>query len=116
MFYLLFCCYLILSSLGLLLMKMGGSGTNLSFEPQAFSLVMPYRLMIGLLCYIGSFLLFTLILQKSNLSLIYPVSAGIMNIVSVVLGVIVLKEKITTAGAIGISLIIAGVVLLSLKR
>jgi len=116
MFYLLFCCYLLLSSLGLLLIKLGGSGTNLSFEPRTFSLVMSYRLVIGLLCYICSFLLFTFILQKRDLSLIYPLSAGIVNVASVVLGVVVLKERVTTIGAIGIALIIAGVILLSWKR
>jgi len=115
-FYLLFSCYLFLSSLGLLLIKLGGSGTNFSFAPQTFSLVMSYRLVIGLCCYICSFLLFTFIIQKRNLSLIYPLSAGIMNIVSVVLDVVVLKEKITTTGALGIALVIAGVVLMSLKR
>jgi len=116
MFYLLFCCYLLLTSLGLLLIKLGGSGTNLSLEPQTFSLVMSYRLVIGLLCYICSFLLFTFILQKRNLSMIYPLSAGIVNVVSVVLGVVVLKEKITLSGALGIALVIAGVILMSLKR
>ncbi len=116
MFYLLFCCYLLLSSLGLLLIKLGGNGTSLSFEPQTFSMVMSYRLVIGLCCYICSFLLFTFIVQKRNLSLIYPLSAGIMNVISVLLGVVVLKEKITISGALGIALVIAGVVLMSLKR
>jgi len=39
-----------------------------------------------------------------------------MNVVSVMLGVIVLKERITVTGAVGIALVIAGVVLLNLKR
>lgn len=116
MFYILFCCYLLLSSLGLLLIKLGGSGTSLSFETHAFSMVMSYRLIIGLFCYICSFLMFTFILQKRNLSLIYPLSAGIMNLISVVLGVVVLKERVSITGAIGIALVITGVILLSWKR
>lgn len=115
MFCLLFCCYLLLTSLGLLLIKLGGRGTSLSFEPQTFSMIMSYQLVIGLCCYICSFLLFTFILQKKDLSLIYPVSAGVVNVISVVLGVVVLKEKISVFGLIGIALVIAGVVLLSLK-
>lgn len=115
MFYLLFCCYLLLSGLGLLFLKLGGNGTNLSFDPHAFSLVMSYRLVIGLFFYICSFLLFTFILQKRDLIWIYPLGAGILNIVVVLLGVVVLKEKITITGAIGIALVIAGIVLMSLK-
>lgn len=115
MFYVLFCSYVLLSTLGLLLMKLGGSSTSLSFEVHTFSMVMSYRLIIGLLCYICSFLLFILILQRKDLSLIYPLSAGIVNVVSVVLGVVVLKEKISPFGLIGIVLVIAGVVLLSLR-
>lgn len=115
MFYVLFICYIILSSLGLLLIKLGGNGTSFSFEMNAFSMAMTYRLIIGLLCYICSFLLFTLILQKKDLSLIYPLSAGIVNVVSVVLGVVVLKEKISIFSLIGIALVIAGIVFLSLR-
>lgn len=115
MFYLLFCCYLLLSSLGLLFLKLGGSGTNLSLDSHTFSLVMSYRLLIGLFFYVCSFLLFTFILQKRDLSWIYPLGAGIMNIVVVVMGVAVLKEKITITGAVGVAFVIVGIVLMSLK-
>ena len=116
MFYLLFGCYLCLSCFGLLFIKLGGSGTSLSLDSGMFSMMISYRLMIGLFCYICSFLLFTFIIQKRDLSWVYPLGAGIMNVATVLLGVVVLKEKITVTGAIGIALVIAGVILMSVKR
>ena len=61
-------------------------------------------------------MLYIVILQKRDLSYIYPLSAGIVNVVSVMVGVIVLKEKISLTGYLGIAAIIIGVVLLNIKR
>lgn len=115
MFYILFILYLVLTSCGLLYIKLGGQSTSASITNSIFSIQLDFRLIIGLICYVLSFLLYTIILQKRDLSYIYPISAGIINIISVLMGVIILKEKISTSGIVGIAAIVIGVVLLNAK-
>lgn len=115
MFYILFILYLVLTSCGLLYIKLGGQSTSASITNSIFSIQLDFRLIIGLVCYVLSFLLYTIILQKRDLSYIYPISAGIINIISVLMGVIILKEKISTSGIVGIAAIVIGVVLLNAK-
>lgn len=115
-FLLLLLCYLLATSMGLLLIKLGGAGTSFSIASQSISMQMDFKLIIGLMCYAASFVLFSVILQKQNLSIIYPLCAGVVNIVSVVLGVVVLRETISNTGIIGIALIIVGIVLMNLGR
>ena len=116
MFYILFCCYILLSTCGLLLIKQGGNETAFSLGAQTLTMHIEYKFVVGLVCYILSFFLFTFILQKRDLSLIYPLSAGIVNVISVILGVVVLKETISITGVIGIILVISGVVVLCIGR
>lgn len=116
MFFILYVLYLILTCLGLILLKIGGQGTDIKVLNSIFSRQMDYKFIIGIICYAISFLLYVVILQKRDLSYIYPLSAGIVNVVSVVAGVFVLKEKITFTGFLGIAAIIIGVVLLNIKR
>lgn len=115
MFYILFICYIVLSSLGLLFIKLGGSGTNFLVQTNIVSLNISYKLILGLIFYICSFLLYVWVVQKKNLSIIVPLSAGIGNVVSVLLGILVLKEKLSSFGLIGVTLVIIGVVFLTWK-
>lgn len=116
MFYILFCCYILLSSLGLVLIKLGGSGTNFALGSQALSIQADFKFIIGLVCYVLSFLLFAFILQKRDLSFIYPLSAGVSNIISVICGVFILKESISVTEIIGIVIVTFGVITLNLGR
>ena len=115
MFIVLLICY-ILTSVGLLMIKMGGSETSISLMSQGISMQMDFKLIIGLISYVVSFLLFTIILQKQNLSFIYPLSAGVVNVISVVLGIIVLKETVSVTGMIGVGLVILGIIFMNLGR
>lgn len=115
MFYILFIIYLALTSLGLLFIKLGGQQTHISVANSLLSMQMDIKFVVGLVFYVLSFFLYTIILQKRDLSYIYPVSAGIVNVLSVLMGVIILKEKLTTPGVIGIIAIVIGVVLLNVR-
>jgi len=102
--------------MGLLMIKMGGATTSISIKTQGISLQLNFKFIIGLISYAASFVLFTLILQKQNLSVIYPLCAGIVNIISVALGIFFLKETISTPGIIGVVLVIIGIVLMNLGK
>lgn len=116
MFFVLFILYILLSTCGMLLIKLGGSGTSIEFATKNMSMQFSYQLIIGLFCYIVSFLLFTIILQKKDLSIIYPICAGVVNVVTVLLGVFVLKEKISPLGITGVAFTVLGIILLNIRR
>lgn len=51
---------------------------------------------------------------KKDLSFIYPLSAGCINVLSVVMGVFFLKETISYIGIAGIFFTILGIILLNI--
>lgn len=107
--------YIVLTCMGLVFIKIGGKGCSFSSAGSVLSMKMDYRLVLGLICYALSFILYTIILQKKDLSYIYPLSAGIINVVTVIAGVLILKEKINLMGIIGVVAIVIGVTLLNIK-
>ena len=115
MFYFVYVLYLVFSCLGMILMKIGGEDTQISLLHSELSLKVDIRLLIGLCSYVLSFILFTWILQKKDLSILYPTSAGIINVITVVLGVCLFKEKITVTSAIGVIGVIIGVILMNIR-
>ena len=115
MFWALFALYILLSCSGLLFIKLGGSTTRLSLLGSSFNLVLDIKLVVGLCCYILSFVLFTYIIQKHDLSYIYPISAGLVNVLSVLMGVFVLKENVSIFGVIGALVVVIGIVLMNIK-
>ena len=72
--------------------------------------------MIGLLCYLGSFLIYILILPKYNLTFIYPLMTSLSYIGIYLLSIFVLKETVTITGIIGSIIIMAGIVLVNIGR
>ena len=111
----LFIIYVALSASGLFLMKIGSEGASVAVVKHILKIDVNLVLLLGMLCYIASFLLFIFIISKNDISYIYPISAGVLNIITFFLGVAVLKEKADVPSVIGIVLITAGVVLINIK-
>jgi drug/metabolite transporter (DMT)-like permease len=112
----IFCIYLFFSAVGLLLIKIGGKGTSLSVNNNFLKMDINLLLLMGMICYIVSFLLYIYIINKQKLSYIVPVTAGVLNIVVFLLGVLILKEKINIYSVVGLILIILGVFFINLKN
>jgi len=113
--YIAFMLYLALSASGLILLKSGSGDFVISLSNHVFSLSVNFKMLLGALFYVMSFLLFMLIIPKFNLSYIYPMSAGLLFIIILVASVFILGEKITLIQAIGTLLILAGVIALNIK-
>lgn len=108
--------YLLLSSGGLVLIKLGADSVSMAINKGAFNLSMSWISILGLLCYIVSFLLFSFVLvRKFDLTYIMPIVTGISQILVIVAGLTIFKEHINTFGIIGIFLVIAGIVMLNIK-
>ena len=112
----MFVCYVILASSGLILFKLGSTNSNLSLK--IFDLTINYslKMIIGLLCYGFSFILCMFIVSKMNLTVAMPLSVAIVNTLVVLESCLILKEKITLTQGIGIFIVIIGVSLMSINR
>ena len=114
--YLLLILYLLFTSSGLVLMKLGTNTGTMSFANLTFSFSINFISLCGLLLYIISFLLFTKIIIAYDLSFIFPILTGITQIISLAAALIIFKEKITIYGVIGIVMIIAGIVIMNISK
>lgn len=108
--------YLILTLLGLIFMKLGGnSGTFSIVEGDINFGINPISL-IGFICYICSFLLFTRIVVMFDLSYIMPICTGIVQVATLVASYAVFKETINKQGVIGACLVILGIIIMNMKK
>ncbi len=112
MLVLLFIIYIILTTSGLILFKLGTSITDFTISIFGLHLSLSYKMLLGILCYGGSFLLWLYLVSKNNLTIIMPLSVAITNTLIVLCSLYFLHEKITLTQGIGIFIIIFGVVLM----
>lgn len=107
--------YLILTVSGLILYKYGANqGFALSISSKVFELKISIISIIGLVCYLFSFIMYMVILPKFNISFIFPIMSAISYIGIFTLSILVLKEKITTTGVIGSIIILIGIITMNI--
>ena len=112
--YLMCVVYMLLSVSGLTFIKLGSNETaKILFE--FWGLRFSIQTILGYCCYGVSFILYTIIIPKFNLSYINPILGGISNIVIMCVAVWILNEKLTLFSVIGSLLIISGVFLMNIK-
>ncbi|APB31713.1 EamA family transporter [Vagococcus teuberi] len=109
----LFLIYVVLSSSGIILFKLGSSDLSIKIINNQLNMNFPGLSILGLLCYLGSFVLWMIIISKSDVSYIVPLGLGITNVLILVGSSVVLKEEISLYGIIGIVLILAGTLLIN---
>lgn len=117
MLYFLSAIYILLSASGLVLFKMGsqkemGIGISAGFLSFKISIVS----LLGMLCYIMSFLMYLFLVSKFDLNKIYPITTGCIFVCVMLGSFLVLKENIGTIQIVGSALILIGVVLLAIKH
>lgn len=108
--------YLILTVAGLILMKLGGNPGTIALKSGTMEMSMSMISGIGFICYIGSFLLFTRMVVMFDLSYIFPLCTGIVQIVTLIASVVIFKEKLSIESIVGASLIIIGIILMNWKK
>jgi small multidrug resistance pump len=109
--------YVCLSATGLTLIKIGlNKNSTMILAKAGFSLSFSWILILGMCLYILSFLTSLLVMKGVNLSLYYPLSAGLIYIVVCVLSVLVLKEKLTISQLIGMAIIFAGIIVMNIGK
>lgn len=109
--------YVIFSVSGLLLLKIGAT-KSLEFKITEGDIYLTVNttLLIGTCLYLLSFLTSLIAMKSIDLSIFYPVSAGLGYILVCLLSYLILKESITKEQLMGMICILVGVVLMNLKK
>ena len=106
-----------LGALGQLFLKMAsdGAGNRTGLVDFYVALAMNYNLWLGFLSYGLSFLIWMRILTQYDLSYARPM-VGLGYVLTVVMAMLFLGEKVTLVRWIGILLTVAGIVVLNLSK
>ena len=109
--------YIILTVSVLVLFKLFTSQDfSIAFTSNKMSVVLNYKAILGLLCYVFSFLLYMGLVSKFDLSYIVPITQGIIYILIFISSIAIFKEKITIQAFIGTVMVILGIILLNIKK
>lgn len=107
--------YIFLYLSGLILMKLGVNTGKFVLNQGTLTFSINVISLLGLVCYILSFLVFTSIVVKFDLSYIVPLTSGVVQVLTLISGFIIFKENISIKGIIGAILIITGIVIMNVK-
>ena len=113
---LLIIVYIILTLAGLILMKKGGNTGSVSVENGNLLFGMNIISLLGFLCYICSFILFTRIVLIFDLSYIMPLCTGIIQVAILITSYFIFKEEISKQGIIGATLVIIGIIIMNINN
>lgn len=113
--YILTSIYILLTTGGLFCLKAGGDSLALSLK-SGISFKIGYITTLGFLLYICSFLLWQKLLATYDLSYIVPITTGIVQVIVLLISYFVFKENINIINIIGITLVIVGVIMISIKK
>lgn len=113
--YILIAIYLVFTTSGMTLIKLGGSSTTMAIKDGSFAMSMSFISILGYLLYIVSFLLWTKILTMFDLSYIVPIATGISQIIILLIALGIFHENISIMGIVGIMMTICGVICMNIK-
>ena len=107
--------YAILTATALVLVRMSG-GFEFSISNSMFNLKFTGQMIIGLVFYVVSFILYLFIIPRLTFTHTFPILNGATYMMIVMSGVFIFHEKITLQHAIGVALILSGIVVLGMIR
>lgn len=108
--------YLALTVSGLTLVKLGSQGSPLlSKTGDRFVWNLGPLVILGLIAYGLSFLLFMWLVSRFQLSFLIPLTAALVQISIFIVAIILFKESLTLIKLLAFVLIVVGVVLLQIK-
>lgn len=114
--FLLLAMYVLSSSLGMILIKKGGSESKLLFTKQHFETSISWTTIIGLLLYIISFLLWIYLLNAFTLTYISPIAYGLTYILIAIFSYYILNISLKPTELLGGFIIIIGIFIANLKK
>lgn len=102
--------------MGLILLKLGSkNGAPIAFIEGKLALNLSFYAMLGFFLYGLSFVLYTYLISKNELSYIIPVSTALIYVFIFLASFVIFKEALTAFKIVGILLILGGLVFLNVK-
>ena len=109
--------YAIVTSLGLIFVKLGtADGLPIKFIESKLQLSINFFTVAGILLYGLSFVLYIYLISKNDLGYIIPVTTGLVYTLIFVSSYFIFHEVFTITKIIGIALILSGLIFLNLQR
>lgn len=105
----LFIIYVLLTVSGLILFKLGSTDLNFALSGSKILFSLNIQFILGIICYLFSFILWLYIVSKTKLSVSLPISVGLVNGLVLIGASIFLNEKITYINIIGVVFIVIGI-------
>ena len=110
----LFALYVCLSAGGLILFKMGAGDMSIHVTSAIFSIQFSWKMILGIVCYGCSFILWLVVVSKMNLSIAMPLSVGIVNVLVLLGSLVFLGETVTVAQWIGVGIVFIGLAIINM--
>jgi drug/metabolite transporter (DMT)-like permease len=108
--------YVFLSVSGLVLFKLGANYSQIGIITKGIlSLQISFISLLGMCCYLSSFIIYLFLISKNTISFFMPIMTGIVYISVLTASVLILKEKVTLISLVGSLLILIGVMLMAFK-
>ncbi len=114
--YFLCIIYLLFSVSGLIFMKLGSNQSLNYFTIPFIQFRITWISAIGYACYIISFLFYTIIISKFELSVIVPVLGGLVNVIVLLAAFFIFKETLNSTKIVGVILVCIGIIFINLKK
>lgn len=109
--------YVCFSAGGLVLLKLGTAREfEIGFGDGVFCLKVNGALLCGMVLYVLSFITSLVVMKGMNLSVFYPVSAGLMYVAVAMASYFIMKETITIRQLLGMGLILLGIIIMNIKK
>ena len=109
--------YAIVSVSGLTLVKLGSENPlTLEIAKNYFSMNAGWVTILGLLLYVVSFLMYMKLVAQNSLTYLMPVSQGVVYLLTLLVSLYVLHEKMAMHQWMGCLLILSGLILMNIKK
>lgn len=99
--------YLLLTLTGMTLIKMGGQSLSHGIRISRFSISL--MTLVGISLYGLSFLLYTFLISRMQISIVMPLLSAIHSCALVMVGVMIFHEVLNLGQMVGIAIVIVGV-------
>ena len=110
-------CYVVFAVSGSTLLKLGSSTTVKSlFVVPFINLSISFTTFIGFIAYGLSFIFYTILLSRFDLSFISPLTVGIVYVLLMITAFVFFKEGITVFKLLGSSFILIGILFMFIKK
>lgn len=106
--------YISFTLFGMTLVKLDNQKMYLNISNNSFDLSLGLKSILGMLFYGMGFFLWMNILKNNKFVYIFPITFTLLNLLTVIIGILVFKEVLTTKIIIGIIVSITGIIIMNI--